>query len=122
MERDRFVAPRHVGTRWEKGAPLGSEYALFRPKSIARCCNFHFPPQMGPFFDTRWITDPSRQFDPERGCKIPVQAKITAMGSVKLTVVYGRDLREGVAYFTWRYRGVSHAELLRQLLSSLRST
>ncbi|HXI43850.1 MAG TPA: tetratricopeptide repeat protein, partial [Bryobacteraceae bacterium] len=104
MERDNDLWLRgHVGTRaGRKGsAPLGSEYALVQTEADRTLWQ---PPffrlQMGPFFDTGWIADPSRQFGSRRWMQdAGAQAKITAIGSVKLTLVYGRDLREGRGVF-----------------------
>ena len=104
MERDNDLWLRgHVGTRdGRKGsAPLGTEYALAQTEVDRTLLQLpFFRLQMGPFFDTGWITDPSRQFGSRAWMQdAGAQAKITAIGSVKLTVVYGRDLREGRGVF-----------------------
>jgi hypothetical protein len=104
MERDNDLWLRgHVGTRdGRKGsAPLGTEYALVQTEVDRTLLQLpFFRLQMGPFFDTGWITDPSRQFGSRAWMQdAGAQAKITAIGSVKLTVVYGRDLREGRGVF-----------------------
>jgi hypothetical protein len=104
MERDNDLWLRgHVGTRdGRKGsAPLGTEYALVQTEVDRTLLQLpFFRLQMGPFFDTGWITDPSRQFGSRAWMQdAGAQAKITAMGSVKLTLVYGRDLREGRGVF-----------------------
>ena len=111
MERDNDLWLRgHVGTRdGRKGsAPLGSEYVLVQTdvdRTLWQVPFFRL--QMGPFFDTGWIADPSRQFGSRRWMQdAGAQAKITAIGSVKLTLVYGRDLREG--------RGVFYAAVSRR--------
>ena len=104
MERDNDLWLRgHVGTRdGRKGsAPLGSEYALVQTEVDRTLWQIpFFRLQMGPFFDTGWIADPSRQFG-SRGWMqdAGAQAKITAIGSVKLTLVYGRNLRDGRGVF-----------------------
>jgi tetratricopeptide (TPR) repeat protein len=104
MERDNDLWLRgHVGTRdGRKGsAPLGSEYALVQTEADRALLQLpFFRLQMGPFFDTGWIADPSRQFG-SRGWMqdAGAQAKITAIGRVKLTLVYGRDLRDGRGVF-----------------------
>lgn len=111
MERDNDLWLRgHVGTRdGRKGsAPLGSEYALLQTEADRTLLQLpFFRLQMGPFFDTGSIADPSRQFG-SRGWvqDTGAQAKITAAGSVQLTLVYGRDLREG--------RGVFYVALSRR--------
>ncbi len=110
MERDNDLWLRgHVGTRdGRKGsAPLGSEYTLIQSEVDRTLWQVpFFRLQMGPFFDTGWIADPSRQFGSGKWMHdTGVQAKITAIGSVKVTLVYGRNLREG--------RGVFYAAISR---------
>jgi hypothetical protein len=104
MERDNDLWLRgHLGTHdGRKGsAPLGSEYALSQTeidRTLLEPPFFHL--QVGPFFDTGWIADPSRLFG-SRGWMqdAGAQAKITTIGGVKWTLVYGRDLRGGRGVF-----------------------
>jgi len=104
MERDNDLWLRgHLGARdGRKGsAPLGSEYALSQTEVDRTLLQLpFFRLQVGPFFDAGWIADPSRQFG-SRGWMqdAGAQAKITTIGSVKWTLVYGRDLREGRGVF-----------------------
>lgn len=104
MERDNDLWLRgHLGARdGRKGsAPLGSEYALSQAEVDRTLLQLpFFRLQVGPFFDAGWIADPSRQFG-SRGWMqdAGAQAKITTIGSVKWTLVYGRDLREGRGVF-----------------------
>jgi hypothetical protein len=104
MERDNDLWLRgHVGTRdGRKGAaPLGSEYALTQAEVDRTVWQVPFLRlQVGPFFDTGRIADPSGQFG-SRGWMqdAGAQAKITTIGSVKWTLVYGRDLRDGRGVF-----------------------
>jgi hypothetical protein len=104
MERDNDLWLRgHVGTRdGRKGnAPLGSEYALSQAEVDRTLWQVpFFRLQVGPFFDTGWIADPSRQFGSQGWMQdAGAQAKITTIGSVKWTLVYGRDLRGGRGVF-----------------------
>jgi hypothetical protein len=104
MERDNDLWLRgHLGTRdGRKGsAPLGTEYALSQTELDRTLLQLpFFRLQVGPFFDAGWIADPSRQFG-SRGWMqdAGAQAKITTIGGVKWTLVYGRDLREGRGVF-----------------------
>ena len=104
MERDNDLWLRgHVGTRdGRKGnAPLGREFALFQSEFDRTLWELPlFRVQMGPFFDTGWIADPSRQFGSHGWMQdAGVQVKIATIGAVKWSFVYGRDLRDGRGVF-----------------------
>jgi hypothetical protein len=104
MERDNDLWLRgHAGTRnGRKGsAPMGTRYMLARTELDRTLFQFpfvHF--QAGPLLDWGWIGDSSGRFG-SRGwlCDTGVQAKIGTMGGVKLSVVYGRNLRDGGGVF-----------------------
>jgi hypothetical protein len=59
-----------------------------------------FRVQLGPFFDTGAITDPSGDFASGKWLfDTGVQARIRVLGSVSVVLSYGRDLRNGTGVF-----------------------
>ncbi len=104
MERDNDLWLRgHVGTRdGRKGnAPMGTDYTLSQldvSRTVMELPFFRL--QVGPFFDTGRIADPSSQFG-SRGWMqdTGLQARIRTIGRMTWTFVYGRDLRDGRGAF-----------------------
>ncbi len=106
MERDTpqdFWLRGDVGTvNGRKGsAPMGREYALSQTDLKRRIFEAPFLRlDAGPFFDSGWIGDPSHQFGSRQWLyDTGIEGKLTTLGNVKLTVVYGRDLRDGRGVF-----------------------
>jgi hypothetical protein len=103
-ERDNDLWLRgHSGTfDGRKGsAPLGRRYLLMNSqltKTVYDGAWFRF--QMGPFFDTGTIADPSSLFGSQKWLfDTGVQVRIRVMSSVFVVLSYGRDLRNGKGVF-----------------------
>jgi len=104
MERDNDLWLRgHLGARdGRKGtAPLGTEYSVFNTEVSGTV--FKFPlvrVQLGPFFDSGRVGDPSGQFG-SRGWMedTGLRVKVKAPGNLTWTLVYGRNLRDGGGVF-----------------------
>ena len=104
VERDNDLWLRgHAGTLdGRKGrAPLGSRYVLLNSelyKTIYDAAFFRV--QMGPFFDTGAIADPTGDFGSQKWLfDTGIQARIRVLGSVSVVLSYGRDLRHGNGVF-----------------------
>lgn len=106
MERDNDLWLRgHIGTHdGRKGnSPLGSEFFLVNTELNREILRIPFVRiQVGPFFDAGNLGAAQGGF----GSRGPlydtgIQLKIATLGGVKLTAVYGRDLRNGrPAFYT----------------------
>jgi tetratricopeptide (TPR) repeat protein len=104
VERDNDLWLRgHAGTLdGRKGsAPLGRRYVLMNSE-LQKTMNdgAFFRIQLGPFFDTGTIADPSGLFGSRKwSFDTGVQARIRVMGGVFVVLSYGRDLRNGKGVF-----------------------
>ncbi len=92
-----------VGTRdGRKGsAPMGTEYAVTQTDLSRKLFEVPFlRGYLGPFFDVGSVGDPSHRYG-SRGVLYDtgLQATVKTLGSVKLTVVYGRDIVNGRGVF-----------------------
>jgi hypothetical protein len=108
VERDNGLWLRgHPGTLdGRKGrAPLGRRYLLLNSelyKTVYDAAFFRV--QLGPFFDTGAIADPSGSFGSQKWLfDTGIQARLRVLGSVSVLLSYGRDLRSG----TGTYYGTS---------------
>jgi hypothetical protein len=104
VERDNDLWLRgHAGTLdGRKGrAPLGRRYVLMNSELNKTVYDGgFFRVQLGPFFDTGAITDPSGDFASGKWLfDTGVQARIRVLGSVSVVLSYGRDLRNGTGVF-----------------------
>jgi hypothetical protein len=104
VERDNGLWLRgHPGTLdGRKGrAPLGRRYLLLNSelyKTVYDAAFFRV--QLGPFFDTGAIADPSGLFGSQKWLfDTGIQARLRVLGSVSVLLSYGRDLRSGTAAF-----------------------
>jgi hypothetical protein len=104
VERDNDLWLRgHAGTLdGRKGrAPLGRRYLLLNSglyKTVYDGAFFRV--QLGPFFDTGAIADPSGGFGSQKWLfDTGIQARIRVLGSVSVLLSYGRDLRNGPGVF-----------------------
>jgi len=104
VERDNGLWLRgHPGTLdGRKGrAPLGRRYLLLNSelyKTVYDAAFFRV--QLGPFFDTGAIADPSGLFGSQKWLfDTGIQARLRVLGSVGILLSYGRDLRSGTAAF-----------------------
>lgn len=104
VERDNGLWLRgHPGTLdGRKGrAPLGRRYLLLNSelyKTIYDAAFFRV--QLGPFFDTGAIADPSGLFGSQKWLfDTGIQARLRVLGSVSVLLSYGRDLRSGTGTF-----------------------
>jgi hypothetical protein len=104
VERDNDLWLRgHPGTLdGRKGrAPLGRRYLLlnFELYKTVYDSSF-FRVQLGPFFDTGAIADPSLLFGSQKWLfDSGLQARVRVLGSVSVLLSYGRDLRGGSGAF-----------------------
>jgi len=92
-----------AGTRdGRKGsAPMGTQYAITQTDFSRKLFEIPFlRAYLGPFFDVGAVRDPSRRYG-SRGVLYDtgLQATLKTLGSVKLTVVYGRDIVNGRGVF-----------------------
>ena len=104
VERDNDLSMRgHAGTTdGQKGrAPLGRRYLLVNSELYKTVYDrAFFRVQLGPFFDTGSIADPSRLFGSQKWLyDTGVVARIRVLGSVSVLLSYGRDLRDGKGTF-----------------------
>ncbi|HEU0369117.1 MAG TPA: tetratricopeptide repeat protein [Candidatus Acidoferrum sp.] len=104
VERDNDLWMRgHDGTTdGRKGnAPLGRRYILWNSELNKNVYDSgYFRVQVGPFFDTGAIADPSGLFGSQKWLyDTGVQAKVRILGSVSVVLSYGRDLRNGKGLF-----------------------
>ena len=104
VERDNDLWLRgHDATAGgRKGAaPLGRRYVLCNSELNKTAYNggfFHV--QVGPFFDTGAVADPTGLFGSQKWLfDTGVQARIRVLGSVSVVLSYGRDLRSGKGLF-----------------------
>jgi hypothetical protein len=104
VERDNGLWLRgHPGTLdGRKGrAPLGRRYLLLNSelyKTVYDAAFFRV--QLGPFFDTGAIADPSGLFGSQKWLfDTGIQARLRVLGSVSVLLSYGRDLRSGTGTF-----------------------
>jgi hypothetical protein len=104
MERDNDLWLRgHVGTRdGRKGStPMGRQYLLTRTelnRALFQLPMLRF--EVGPFFDSGRIGDPSHQFGSHGWLyDTGLQAKVGTLGGFRFLAVYGRDLRNGSGVF-----------------------
>jgi tetratricopeptide (TPR) repeat protein len=104
MERDNDLWLRGIeGTRagLKGGAPLGVNYAL-EQTDVQRTL-FHAPfvtVKAGPFFDAGRISGPSPQFGSQGWVQATgIQARIATFDRVSVSLVYGRDIRNGQSVF-----------------------
>ncbi len=101
-ERDLWLRGT-VGTRdGRKGsAPVGTRYAVSQTDLSRKLFELPFlSGYLGPFFDVGAVGDPSHRFG-SRGVLYDtgLQATVKTLGSVKLTLVYGRDIVNGRGVF-----------------------
>jgi hypothetical protein len=104
VERDNDLWLRgHPGTLdGRKGrAPLGRRYLLFNSELYKTVYDgAFFRVQLGPFFDTGTIADPSSLFGSQKWLfDTGIQARVRVLGSVSVLLSYGRDLRSGTGVF-----------------------
>lgn len=104
VERDNDLWLRgHAGTLdGRKGrAPLGRRYALLNSELYKTIYDAAFVRvQMGPFFDTGAIADPTGDFGSQKWLfDTGIQARIRVLSSVSVVLSYGRDLRNGTGVF-----------------------
>jgi len=104
VERDNDLWLRgHPGTLdGRKGrAPLGRRYLLFNTELYKTIYDgAFFRVQLGPFFDTGAIADPSEFLGSQKWLfDTGIQARIRVLGSVSVLLSYGRDLRSGTGVF-----------------------
>ena len=104
VERDNDLWMRgHDGTTdGRKGnAPLGRRYILWNSELNKNVYDSgYFRVQVGPFFDTGAIADPSGLFGSQKWLyDTGVQAKVRILGSVSVVLSYGKDLRNGKGLF-----------------------
>jgi hypothetical protein len=104
VERDNDLWMRgHDGTTdGRKGnAPLGRRYILWNSELNKNVYDSgYFRVQVGPFFDTGAIADPSGLFGSQKWLyDAGVQAKVRILGNVSVVLSYGRDLRNGKGLF-----------------------
>jgi tetratricopeptide (TPR) repeat protein len=93
----------HPGTLdGRKGrAPLGRRYLLLTSELYKTVYDgAFFRVQLGPFFDTGAIADPSGLFGSQKWLfDTGIQARVRVLGSVSVLLSYGRDLRSGAGTF-----------------------
>jgi hypothetical protein len=104
VERDNDLWLRgHPGTLdGRKGrAPLGRRYLLLNSELHKTVYDgAFFRVQLGPFFDTGAIADPSGLFGSQKWLfDTGIQARLRVLGSVSVLLSYGRDLRSGTGVF-----------------------
>jgi hypothetical protein len=104
VERDNDLWLRgHPGTLdGRKGrAPLGRRYLLLNSELYKTVYDGpFFRVQLGPFFDTGAIADPSGLFGSQKWLfDAGIQARVRVLGSVSVLLSYGRDLRSGTGVF-----------------------
>jgi tetratricopeptide (TPR) repeat protein len=104
VERDNDLWLRgHPGTLGgRKGrAPLGRRYLLFDSELYKTVYDgSFFRVQLGPFFDTAAIADPSGLFGSQKWLfDSGLLARVRVLGSVSVLLSYGRDLRGGTGAF-----------------------
>jgi hypothetical protein len=104
VERDNGLWLRgHPGTLdGRKGrAPLGRRYLLLNSELYKTVYDTaFFRVQLGPFFDTGAIADPSGLFGSQKWLfDTGIQARLRVLGSVSVLLSYGRDLRSGTGTF-----------------------
>jgi hypothetical protein len=104
VERDNDLEMRgHDGTTGgRKGsAPLGRRYVLWNSEWNKNVYDSgFFRVQVGPFFDTGAVADPSGLFGSQKWLfDTGIQAKVRVLGSVSVVLSYGRDLRDGKGLF-----------------------
>ena len=104
VERDNGLWLRgHPGTLdGRKGrAPLGRRYLLLTSELYKTVYDrAFFRLQLGPFFDTGAIADPSGLFGSQKWLfDTGIQARVRVLGSVSVLLSYGRDLRGGTGTF-----------------------
>jgi len=104
VERDNDLWLRgHPGTLdGRKGrAPLGRRYLLFNTelyKNVYDGAFFHV--QLGPFFGTGAIADPSEFLGSQKWLfDAGIQARIRVLGGVSVLLSYDRDLRSGGVFY-----------------------
>lgn len=114
MERDNDLWFRgNLGAQdGRKGtAPLGTQYSLFQISLDQTVFRFPFGRvQLGPFFDSGRIGDPSGDFG-SSGWMLDtgVEAKVQLFGRLSWVLVYGRNLRGGSGAFYTAGRGTCRA-------------
>jgi hypothetical protein len=101
-DNDRWLRG-HPGTLdGRKGrAPLGRRYLLFNSELYKTVYEGpFFRVQLGPFFDTGAIADPSKLLGSQKWLfDTGIQARVRVLGSVSVLLSYGRDLRSGTGAF-----------------------
>jgi len=82
-------------------APLGRRYLLLNAELYKTVYDgAFFRVQLGPFFDTGTIADPTGLFGSRRWLfDTGIQARLRVLGSVSVLLSYGRDLRSGTGVF-----------------------
>jgi hypothetical protein len=104
VERDNGLWLRgHPGTLDGRNgrAPLGRRYLLLNSEMYKTVYDAaFFRVQLGPFFDTGAIADPSGLFGSQKWLfDTGIQARLRVLGSVSVLLSYGRDLRSGTGTF-----------------------
>jgi len=104
VERDNDLWLRgHAGTLdGRKGrAPLGRRYLLLNSELYKTAYDgAFFRVQLGPFFDTGAIADPSGLCGSQKWLfDTGIQARVRVLGSVSVLLSYGRNLRSGTGVF-----------------------
>ena len=101
-DNDLWLRGHDATTGGRKGAaPLGRRYILCNSelnKTVYNGGFFHV--QVGPFFDTGAVVDPTGLFGSQKWLfDTGVQARIRVLGSVSVVFSYGRDLPNGKGLF-----------------------
>lgn len=101
-DNDLWLRGHDATTGGRKGAaPLGRRYVLSNSelnKTVYNGGFFHI--QVGPFFDTGAVADPTGLFGSQKWLfDTGVQARLRVLGSVSVVLSYGRDLRNGKGLF-----------------------
>jgi hypothetical protein len=101
-DNDLWLRGHAATTDGQKGrAPLGRRYVLLNSelyKTVYDAAFFRV--QVGPFFDSGAIADPTGLFGSQKWLyDTGIQARIRVLGSVSVVLSYGRDLRNGQGAF-----------------------
>ena len=101
-DNDLWLRGHAATTDGQKGrAPLGRRYVLLNSelyKTVYVAAFFRV--QVGPFFDSGAIADPTGLFGSQKWLyDTGIQARIRVLGSVSVVLSYGRDLRNGKGTF-----------------------
>jgi hypothetical protein len=96
-----FAGIRALAMAARAARPRGRRYLLLNSELCKTVYDAAlFPVQLGPFFDTGAIADPSGLFASQKWLfDTGIQARVRVLGSVSVLLSYGRDLRSGTGAF-----------------------